>query len=270
MNQVTPVILCGGAGTRLWPLSRSGFPKQLFCLTGNESLFQQAARQLMGLGSTDIQVDNPIVVCNGEHRFLALEQLRETGIGLSPSLLEPDGRNTTPALTLAAIEEWLRSDPSSHSSRSDINRQRGLNHCLQSAIRDSLNWSIIILGIAPTSTEADCGYAQVGLSDTKRCVQGEVPFKIICFVEEPIALTAQQCIDQGGYFWNAGTFVLKSSVWLNALQKLRPDIFKVTLTAWEQRLIDGPFFRPGKEAFLSVPSESIGYAVMGSCPASNN
>jgi len=103
MIQVTPVILCGGSGTRLWPLSRTGFPKQFLCLTGNESLFQQAAQRLGQLGNSDIAVANPIIVTGEDHRFLAAEQLREAGIELGSALLEPVGRNTAPALTLAAL-----------------------------------------------------------------------------------------------------------------------------------------------------------------------
>lgn len=103
MIQVTPVILCGGSGTRLWPLSRTGFPKQFLCLTGNDSLFQQAAQRLAGLGHDGIQVAASLIVSGEEHRFLASEQLRETGISLGAALLEPVGRNTAPALTLAAL-----------------------------------------------------------------------------------------------------------------------------------------------------------------------
>ena len=103
MINVTPVILCGGSGTRLWPLSRAGFPKQFLSLTGKESLFQQAAQRLVGLGADDIQVAKPLIVTGEEHRFLASEQLREIGIELGAALLEPVGRNTAPALTLAAL-----------------------------------------------------------------------------------------------------------------------------------------------------------------------
>jgi mannose-1-phosphate guanylyltransferase/mannose-6-phosphate isomerase len=103
MIQVTPVILCGGTGTRLWPLSRTGFPKQFLCLTGNESLFQQAAQRLAGLGNDSIQVAAPVIVSGEDHRFLASEQLREVGIALGADLLEPTGRNTVPAPTLAVL-----------------------------------------------------------------------------------------------------------------------------------------------------------------------
>jgi mannose-1-phosphate guanylyltransferase/mannose-6-phosphate isomerase len=103
MIPIQPVILCGGSGTRLWPLSRAGFPKQFLCLTGDESLFQLAAKRLMGLGTSDIQVANPYIVSGEDHRFLAAEQLRESGIELGAALLEPIGRNTAPALTLAAL-----------------------------------------------------------------------------------------------------------------------------------------------------------------------
>ena len=104
MSSIQPVILCGGSGTRLWPLSRSGFPKQFLCLTGNDSLFQQAAKRLSVLGEQGGEVSEPIIICHEDHRFLAQEQLREAGIGLGAALLEPVGRNTAPALTLAALQ----------------------------------------------------------------------------------------------------------------------------------------------------------------------
>mgnify|MGYP000220764723 FL=1 len=103
MAHIQPVILCGGSGTRLWPLSRSGFPKQFLCLTGEDSLFQQAAKRLSVLGGQGDEVSEPIIICHEDHRFLAQEQLREAGIGLGAALLEPVGRNTAPALTLAAL-----------------------------------------------------------------------------------------------------------------------------------------------------------------------
>ena len=105
MALIQPVILCGGSGTRLWPLSRSGFPKQFLCLTGDDSLFQQAAKRLSVLGEQDDETSHPVIICHEDHRFLAQEQLRETGIALGAALLEPVGRNTAPALTLAALNE---------------------------------------------------------------------------------------------------------------------------------------------------------------------
>lgn len=138
MIQVTPVILCGGSGTRLWPLSRTGFPKQFLCLTGNESLFQQAAQRLVALGNEQIQVAAPLIVSGEEHRFLASEQLREADIALGTVLLEPTGRNTAPALTLsalAAVQNGQEPCAGRHPCRSNhrqaigIHRRHATSHC---------------------------------------------------------------------------------------------------------------------------------------------
>jgi mannose-1-phosphate guanylyltransferase/mannose-6-phosphate isomerase len=260
MIQVTPVILCGGSGTRLWPLSRTGFPKQFLCLTGNDSLFQQAAQRLAHLGNANIQVANPIIVTGEDHRFLASEQLRESRIELGCALLEPTGRNTAPALTLAALAAQLTGqDPILVVTPADqtVADHAAFTRAMQQAIHDAASGTIVILGITPDRPETGYGYIQAsepGGSATALPVQR--------FVEKPDAATAQSYLDAGGYLWNAGMFVLKASVWLHALAMFRPDILHATRTAWEQRLEDDHFIRPGEEAFKAIPAESIDYAVM--------
>ncbi len=263
MIEVSPVILCGGSGTRLWPLSRTGFPKQFLCLTGRESLFQQAATRLTQVGSADISVAPLLLVTGEDHRFLAFEQLREAGIRMGQALLEPAGRNTAPALTLAALAaQSSGKDPVLVVTPADqtVVNSSAFTHAMQQAIEEAALGSIVILGITPDRPETGYGYIQVKEStDTALSVQR--------FVEKPDASTAQSYLDAGGYFWNAGMFVLKASVWLGALEQFRPDILQATHTAWDQRREDGQFVRPGEQAFKVIPSESIDYAVMEHAPA---
>ncbi len=269
MIQVTPVILCGGSGTRLWPLSRTGFPKQFLCLTGQESLFQQAALRLAMLGSEDIKVSNPYIVSGEDHRFLASEQLREVGVELGQALLEPVGRNTAPALTLAAMAAMDSGhDPVLVVTPADqtIADSNVFKASMQAAVEEALRDSIVILGITPDRPETGYGYIQ-----TTAPLQGatERIFAVQRFVEKPDAQTAQAYLNEGGYYWNAGMFVLKASVWLKALETFRSDILQATQVAWAKRSKDALFVRPGKAEFVAIPSESVDYAVMEHCPASS-
>jgi mannose-1-phosphate guanylyltransferase/mannose-6-phosphate isomerase len=266
---IQPVILCGGSGTRLWPLSRSGFPKQFLCLTGAESLFQQVAKRLGGLGTVGTPVAKPIIVTGEEHRFLATEQLREAGIELGAALLEPVGRNTAPALTLAALAATADGlDPILLVTPADqtVTNTVAFTEAMQTAVREAADGSIVILGVTPDSPEPGYGYIQ-SAKDTQESVM-----LVQRFVEKPNAATAQRYLVEGGFYWNAGMFVLKASVWLKALEQFRPDILRATTAAWEARSTDAnaatPFMRPGKTEFTAIPAESIDYAVMERCPGS--
>ena len=265
MINATPVILCGGSGTRLWPLSRTGFPKQFLCLTGQDSLFQQAATRLAQLGNADITMSAPLLVTGEEHRFLAAEQLREAGIELGHALLEPVGRNTAPALTLAALAaQSSGQDPVLVVTPADqtVSQTAAFTQAMQQAILEAAQGRLVILGITPDRPETGYGYIQVDNTPAA----ATAPRTVQRFVEKPDVATAQSYLEAGSYFWNAGMFVLKASVWLQALDTFRPDILTATRSAWEQRRADGHFIRPGEQAFKDTPSDSIDYAVMERAP----
>ena len=267
---ITPVILCGGSGTRLWPLSRSGFPKQFLCLTGNESLFQLAATRLAALKATGMQVADPLVVTNEEHRFLAAQQLRESGIALGAALLEPHARNTAPALTLAALACLDEGgDPVLVVTPADqtIADQGAFDRAMTAAVQEAQGGAIVIFGVVPDRPESGYGYIRV--TGAAGAAGEPAVMAVDRFFEKPDTATAQRYLDEGGYFWNSGMFVLKASVWMAALEKLCPAVAQATRAAWAARTHDAPgrgldtaFVRPGQAEFSAVPSVSVDHAVM--------
>lgn len=264
MISVAPVILCGGSGSRLWPLSRAGFPKQFLCLTGQDSLFQQAAARLMGLGDATLTVGALHIVANEAHRFLAQEQLREAGIPLGAALLEPEGRNTAPALSLAALAALeTGDDPVLVVTPADqtVANTAAFTQAMRQAVRQAAEGAIVVLGITPDRAETGYGYIRAGETSPSGTA-------VARFVEKPDAAQAQAYLDEGGYCWNSGMFVLRASVWMAALDAFRPDIAQATRLAWGQRSTDQKFVRPGREAFCATPAESVDYAVMERCPGS--
>ena len=266
---VSPVIMAGGSGTRLWPLSRAGYPKQFLVLSGDPdnrlSLFQQAVTRLQGLASDGIHVAAPTIVGNEEHRFLVLDQLRELKIEPAAALLEPVGRNTAPAVTLAALAALeAGNDPVLVITSADqtVTDEAAFTTAVRRAVQVAAGGAIAILGITPDRPETGYGYIRVApgaLEEAPRVAQ---------FVEKPDQGTAERYLAEGGYFWNAGMFVLKASVWMAALDLWRPDIASATRAAWAARSTDAKFVRPGKAEFAAVPSESVDYAVMEKCPGS--
>jgi mannose-1-phosphate guanylyltransferase / mannose-6-phosphate isomerase len=268
-SRIVPVILCGGSGTRLWPLSRVGFPKQFLSLAGDETLFQQAVLRIAGLKSVEIEVCAPLIVTNEVHRFIAAEQLRESGIEPGAFLLEPVGRNTAPALSLAAMAALEQGhDPVLVVTPSDqmVVNQPAFIAAMQTAVRVAETGALVVLGISPDRPETGYGYIKAVAEDT--AALPDQIFAVEGFVEKPDADTAQSYLDAGGYYWNAGMFVLKASVWMASLERFRPDIGVAVHVAWAQRSIDKMFIRPGKVEFAAIPAESIDFAVMEQCPAS--
>jgi mannose-1-phosphate guanylyltransferase/mannose-6-phosphate isomerase len=256
---VQPVIMAGGSGTRLWPLSRAGYPKQFLVLSGRHSLLQQAAMRLQGLAAPDIDVAAPVIVGNEEHRFMVLDQLREVHAEPAAVLLEPVGRNTAPAVTLAALQALESgADPVLVVTPSDqtVADEIAFSVALQAAVRRAAAGEIVILGIRPDRPETGYGYIR---ADGERVAQ---------FVEKPDSDTAVRYLADGHYYWNAGIFVLRASTWMAALTRFRPDIAEATRTAWAARSADAKFVRPGAAEFAAVPAESVDYAVMERCPGS--
>ncbi len=272
--KIVPVILCGGSGTRLWPLSREGFPKQFLALSGTKSLFQQAFMRLQALASNSIQIDKNLIVTNEEQRFLALDQLLDLkALSLTKSpiqfLIEPQGKNTAPALTLAALNALENNqDPILVISPADqtIQDQEEFTKALHNAIDVANDGAIAILGIDPTRPDTAYGYIQV-TKDVNRGVHS-----VILFTEKPNLETAKQYLNEGGFYWNSGMFVLKASVWIKTLHLFREDIAKAAEKAWESNQVDElgqvKFVRPNKELFSKIPAESIDYAVIEKCPHS--
>ena len=268
---VQPVIMAGGSGTRLWPLSRSGYPKQFLVLSGQASLFQQAVQRLQGLAGPEISLVPPLVVGNEEHRFLVLDQMRAEQVEPQAVLLEPVGRNTAPALTLAALQALQGGhDPVLVVTPADqtVTDAAAFDHALRRAVACAAQGAIVILGITPDRPETGYGYIRIEGDGRAPAAAHEPPPKVARFVEKPDARTAAAYLAEGGYYWNAGMFVLKASAWMAALERFRPDIAGAVRQAYDGRSTDARFVRPARAEFEAVPAESVDYAVMEQCPGS--
>ena len=254
---IQPVVLSGGSGTRLWPLSREKYPKQLLSFVGQDSLLQATLRRLEGIDGATCAP--PLVVCNDEYRFVVAEQLRLMGLQ-GRIVLEPVGRNTAPALTLAALAARAAGDdpvllvmPADHV----VSQVAAFQECVRHAARLAQNGAVVTFGITPDRPETGYGYIQAGAA-----LDAGGACAIARFVEKPDRATAEGYLQQGNYSWNSGVFVLRASVWLNALRLCRPDILEACEAAWNKSTSDLSFVRVDAEAFAACPSDSIDYAVM--------
>ena len=268
MLTILPIILCGGSGTRLWPLSRNGFPKQFLALSGTDSLFQQTVQRSLKISNQEMIATKPVIVTNEEHRFLAVEQLRELQLDAS-FLLEPVGKNTAPALTMASLYVKETYTDSAimvvmPSDQTILNDQHWVE-AIRESIRQAQQGGIVTLGINPTHPETGYGYIQKqGHANQNKA------FEVIQFTEKPNLEIAQQYLDSKNYYWNSGIFILQASAWLTAMEKYSSEILKQTNLAWKNKTIDHggyvDFVRPNKEEFLKIKSDSIDYAVIEKCP----
>ena len=255
-----PVILSGGSGTRLWPMSRQLYPKQFIPLIGNESLFQTTLRRLEGFRS----MGNPIVVCHHEHRFMAAEQLRQLGLQDVNILLEPAPRNTAPAIGVAALEACrLRDDavllvlPADHIIQ-DI---KAFHEAVLVGFGASAAGLLVTFGIVPDHPETGYGYIHRGVAREVGTTALNV-YRVDAFKEKPDLIKAEEYLSQGGYYWNSGMFMFKASDYLQELQRYAPDIHTACMLAHQQRSTDLDFIRLDPAAFEQSPRDSIDYAVM--------
>ena len=253
--EITPIIMAGGSGSRLWPLSRQLRPKQFLDLLGSESLLQQTLARLDGLNVTD-----PVVISNEEHRFLAAEQLRAAGIQNASLLLEPEGRNTAPAIALGALQA-LKSGEASDTlllvlaADHVIQDVDAFQEAVIGAIALAREGRLVTFGIVPTRAETGYGYIQKGSALG-------AGFEVACFVEKPNKEVATGYFESGNYLWNSGMFLMRADRYLEALRTHAPDILVACEKAMEGASNDLDFVRVDKASFAVCPNDSIDYAVM--------
>jgi mannose-1-phosphate guanylyltransferase/mannose-6-phosphate isomerase len=253
---IQPVILCGGSGTRLWPLSREQYPKQLHALNGDLTLLQATAGRSKGLNASI----EPIVVCNEGHRFMVSEQLGAIGVRPKAILLESTGRGTAPALTLAAVHALAADDPVLLVMPSDhvVLNTELFQKAVERGAALARDRTIVTFGVPPTAAETGYGYIRTGsriAGDPEACY-------VDAFVEKPDAATARRYFESGGHLWNAGIFMVRASVWIDAIGSLRKEILAACERAERRGTRDGTFLRMEAAAFADCPADSIDYAVM--------
>jgi mannose-1-phosphate guanylyltransferase len=250
--KITPVIMAGGTGSRLWPMSRALHPKQFLKLTGNASMLQETVLRTQGF----CQQEN-IVICNEDHRFLAAEQLREIN-SLSRLILEPVGRNTAPAIALAAFEMLSQGNDGLMlvlAADHVIKDTQAFESSIQQAVEAAKTGKMVTFGVVPTHAETGYGYIKRGTNNLGG-------FTVDRFVEKPDHTTAQGYFESGEYYWNSGMFLFSAVQYLDELKQHRPDIYQACEQAMQHTNNDLDFVRVDKQAFMNSPSDSIDYAVM--------
>ena len=253
---ITPVILSGGSGSRLWPLSRAKHPKQFLGVTEKLSLFQLTLQRLNGLPG----IQAPIIVSNQEHRFLVAEQCREAGITPEAILLEPFGRNTAPAIAVAAFHaRKAGEDPVMFVLPSDhiFTRPEAFKETAVLAAQAAEQGKLVTFGVLPTQAETGYGYLKMGKATDIDGVS-----QVAQFVEKPDSATAENYVASGEYFWNSGMFMFKASAYLDALAKYQPEMLKQCELAYTKAQVDLDFIRLDETAMTACPSDSVDYTVM--------
>ena len=267
-----PVIFAGGSGTRLWPLSREFFPKPFLSIAGPHTMLQETILRLDGIEG----MAQPIVVCNEEHRFLVAEQARQIDRMPQSIILEPVGRNTAPAMTLAALalEDQARGDEDPLMLGFHADHAIGDVAAFRSAVSVAAdlakNGRIATLGAPPDSPHTGYGYIRMGerlppYSSTSE----DAAFKLAEFIEKPDEANAKKMLDTGEYLWNSGMFFMRTSVWIEEMERFRPDIVQVCRKAYDNGAKDAIFYRPDPETFSECPADTIDYAVMERITASD-
>lgn len=249
-----PVIMAGGSGSRLWPLSRSLYPKQFISLASDKSMLQETITRLSGL-----EHQAPLLICNQEHRFIVAEQLRQQRIEHGGIVLEPVGRNTAPAIALAALHATKHGDdPLLLVLAADhvIQNQAAFTQAVKNAVKPAEQGMLVTFGIVPTAPETGYGYIKQGE------VVGETAYRVAQFVEKPNLATAEQYLASGEYYWNSGMFLFKASRYLKELKAHRPDILHACELAMQGARGDLDFIRIEEASFTECPEDSIDYAVM--------
>lgn len=256
---IVPVILSGGAGTRLWPLSRELYPKQLLPLVGDHTMLQETVLRLDGLAD----LAAPLVVCNEAHRFMVAEQMRQAGRPASTIILEPVGRNTAPAVAVAALRAMAEGDdplllalPADHV----IKRPEALRQAVSLGVSAAEEGRLLTFGIVPTAPET--GYGYIRADKEQRTAANNQIYPVAQFVEKPDRATAEQYLAAGDYYWNSGMFLFKASSFLRELEKFAPQMVAFCRDALDKAQRDLDFTRLDAEAFAACPSDSIDYAVM--------
>ncbi len=251
-----PVILSGGSGTRLWPLSRAALPKQLLPLASDRTMLQETVIRLGGM----VDIGAPLVVCNNDHRFLIAEQMREIGVEPLGIFLEPMGRNTAPAAAVAALT-LLKRDPDGVMLLLPADHLINDVPAFHAAVADGMKavalGRLVTFGIVPDSPHTGYGYIQRG-----EALAGTTARQVARFVEKPDAATAQRFLASGDYFWNSGMFLFSARQFVEELEQYRPDMLAACRRALEAGEHDLDFCRLDKAAFADCPSDSIDYAVM--------
>ena len=260
-NKIIPVIMCGGSGTRLWPLSRAQFPKQFLPLVNDTSMLQDTLARLPS------EHQAPVFICNEEHRFLVAEQVKQTDHTKSTILLEPEGRNTAPAVALAALDALVDNEDALLlvlAADHVIKDKDKFHQAVGIATVAATQGKLVTFGIVPTHAETGYGYIQKGSKPKGQdnLQQGNDTYQVAKFVEKPDVETAQGYLASGDYLWNSGMFLFKASRYIEELDKFRPDILSACRASVEKVEKDLDFTRPDRESFLQCPDESIDYAVM--------
>ena len=257
---IVPIVLAGGSGTRLWPLSRQSYPKQFLHLVDQQYTMLQLT--LKRLENFSLQVLPPIIVCNENHRFIVAEQLRQIDIQCASIILEPCGKNTAPAITLAALQaQELYPDQNLNllvlSADNYIADLSAFHHSIVLAEQQAQLEQLVVFGVTPTEPHTGYGYIQLGQQISENCA-----YKLDQFVEKPDLQTAEHYVSNKNYLWNSGIFMFQISLFLQELKNYQSDIYKYCLMAWQHKTKDLDFIRIGLQEFQQCPENSIDYAIM--------